>query len=265
MYHPLLDEWCDWMRAGGASDTTVDTRIGGIRILCRHARVNDPVSITTRQVISWLAGCNSKWTRYTYATSARAWHRWLVDRGYRPDNPMDDIPVPKKPKSTPRPAPSDAIREVLDTSGRRTRAYIVLGTFLGLRVHEIAKVQGQEFAEGWYFVRGKGDVTAVLPTHPLVEQLRLGFPESGFWFPGSVDGHVNPHSVTNTITKAFRRQGYDITAHQLRHWYGTHAQRIGKDTRVTQMLMRHANLASTQIYTEVADQHMLDTIRRLAI
>jgi integrase/recombinase XerD len=263
--HPLLEEWSDWMRAANAADATIRTRTINIELLCKHAGTDDPVSLTTRQIIRWLSDCKAKWTRCTYATSARVWHQWLVDRGYRQDNPTDGMPVPPEPKSTPRPAPSEAIRTVLPTAGRRARAYITLGTFLGLRVHEIAKVSGEEFAEGWYFVRGKGDVAAALPTHELVEQLRIGYPNQGFWFPGVEDGHVHPDAVSKAIAGAFRKCGYRITAHQLRHWYGTHAQRVGKDARVTQQLMRHADLKSSQIYTEVADRDLIETVRRLTV
>lgn len=265
MEHPLLEEWSDWMRAASASENTVTTRVTGVGLLCKSASTDDPLSITTRQVVAWLARCNKNWTRCTYATSARAWHGWLVDRGYRVDNPMVGVPVPKTPRSVARPAPSEAVHEVLETASRKARAYIVLGTFMGLRVHEIAKVQGEEFAEGWYFLSGKGDVEAAVPTHQLVEQLRIGFPATGFWFPGADDGHVHPQAVTTAITRAFRQQGYAISAHRLRHWYGTHAQRVGKDARVTQQLMRHAKLASTQIYTEVADHDLIDTVRRLTV
>jgi integrase/recombinase XerD len=263
--HALLEEWSDWMRAGGSADSTIRGRTLHVGLLCKFAGVDDPVSLTTMDVARWLGACRTRWTRCTYATSARAWHRWLVDRGYREDNPTAPLPIPKEPRSTARPASSEAIRNVLPLAGRRGRPYIVLATFLGLRVHEVAKVRGEEFADGWYFVTGKGGDTAPIPTHPLVEQLRRGFPESGYWFPGGDDGHVHPDAVTRAIGAAFRKQGYNITAHQLRHWYGTHAQRVGKDSRVTQRLMRHADLSSTQIYTEVADLDMQATVRRLAV
>lgn len=263
--HEMLAEWEDWYRAAGAADTTIRTRLINIRLLCSHAGIDDPVSITTRQIIRWLASCETAWTRTTYATSARAWHRWLVDRGYRNDNPMDLVPVPKRPRGTPRPAPSDAVRDVLLVASRKGRAYIELATFQGLRTFEIAKVRGEDFSEGWQTVHGKGDVVWSIPIHPLVEQLRRGFPEVGFWFPGLTDGHVGASTVGQTISASFRRRGFDITAHQLRHWYGTHAQRVGKDSRLTQRLMRHASLSSTQMYTEVADLGMQDTVRRLAV
>jgi integrase/recombinase XerD len=263
--HELLDEWSDWMRAAGLADNTVRTRTDGVKLLWHSAGTTDPVQVPTRAIVGWLAQCSTKWTRCTYAASARGWFKWLVEQGHLEVNPMDRMAVPSAPRCVPRPASSEVIRRVLEVCGRRARAYMILATFLGLRVHEIAKVHGEDFAEGWYFVRGKGDVVAAIPTHPLVEQLRRGFPQVGPWFPGSDHGHVRSASVTKTVAKAFRKAGYGVTAHQLRHWYGTHAQRVGKDTRATQQLLRHANLASTQIYTEVADRHLQEIVRRLAV
>lgn len=264
--HDLLDDWELWLRAADSSDNTVNTRVTGVKLLWHTAGTPDPVSIPTIAVVRWLANCNTKWTRCTYAASARAWFKWLNDRGYRNDNPMVELPVPRAPRSVPRPAATETVRSVLEVCGLRARAYMTLATFLGLRVHEIAKIRGEDFDdEGWYYVRGKGDVVAAIPTHPLVEELRKGYPRSGYWFPGKDAGHVQPSTVTSVIGRAFRRAGYPVTAHQLRHWYGTHVQRVGKDARATQTLLRHANLASSQIYTLVADRHLQEIVRRLAV
>ncbi|MEU4391656.1 tyrosine-type recombinase/integrase [Kribbella sp. NPDC023855] len=263
--HELIEEWSDWMRAAGAAPNTIRTRTDGVKLLWYSAQTEDPVQIPTKAIVRWLAKCNSKWTRCTYASSARTWFRFLVDQGHLEVSPMDRLAVPPTPRSVPRPASSDVVRETLAVCGRRAHAYIILGTFLGLRVHEIAKVRGDHFDDGWYFVTGKGDVGAAIPTHPLVEQLRKGFPSTGPWFPGVEGGHVRATTVTKTVTRAFKKAGYQVTAHQLRHWYGTHAQRVGKDSRATQHLLRHANLASTQIYTEVADRHLQEIVRRLAV
>lgn len=264
--HETLEEWADWYRAAGASEDTVRTRIINIQLLCGHAGTGDPVSITTRQIIRWLADCNSPWTRSTYATSARVWFKWLVDRGYRNDNPMDPVPRPKRPRATPRPAPSDAVRDVLETCSRRARAYIKLATFQGLRCFEIAQVRGEHFSEGWQYIDGKGGDEYWVPIHPELELLRIGYPEADYWFRGRMGAdHVTSRAVSTTISAAFHQRGHKVTAHMLRHWYGTHAQRVGKDIRKTQQLMRHASLSSTQIYTQVSDLGMQETVRRLAV
>lgn len=264
----LLELWSQWMRAtSGASDRTVDTRVGGIRALCTHAGTTDPVSLTTRQIVAWLADQNTAWTRRTYAVTARQWFRWLVEQDLRDDDPTAKLPLPPQPRGLPRPASSESLDVVLEASTRRLLAYVELAAFEGLRVHEIAKIRGEDFDPdgGWLYVTGKGGQQWALPVHPRVNMLRAGFPASGWWFPSRrrPEGHVSPNSVTQAVSRAFRRHGYNVTAHQLRHWFGTHALRISKDLRVTQELMRHKSSSSTQMYTEVADLAKQETVRRL--
>lgn len=261
----LLEEWADWYQAGGAAEQTIRTRLVNVRLLCSHAGTDDPVTITSRQIMAWLADCGKPWTRSTYATSARMWFGWLVDQGYRDDNPMEKLRKPPTPRGVPRPVSSEALAAALAVAGRKSRAYIELGRCAGLRVHEIAKVRGEYFVDGWMYVDGKGGKEAWLPVHPALEQLRRGWPAEGFWFPSDTElGHVRPMTVTNGVGRVFEKAGYPgITAHQLRHWYGTWLLRTTKDMRVVQELMRHASLTSTQIYTEVSSEAKVNAVRGL--
>lgn len=138
---------------------------------------------------------------------------------------------------------------------RRTRAMILLGAFQGLRVHEIAKVRVEDVDTDDKVLRvnGKGGVDAVLPLHPLVEALVPGMPRRGWWFPSYEDTRrcVRAASVSLTIGKAMTREGVHGSAHSLRHWYATWLLRSGADAVTVQQLLRHASLATTQIYTKV--------------
>lgn len=252
----LLRQWAKWMQAGGASDKTVNTRLSGIRSLCAHAGRTDPVSIATMEIVEWLADYPNPWTRRTYYTSVREWCRWLVEQGEREDDPTGRLHAPPEPRGLPRPASSRALEATLEVAPRRARAYILLAAYEGLRVHEVAKVAGEDFQEGWLHVNGKGGRERWVPVHPLVASLQVGWPVEGWWFPSarSRSGHVTPNSVSHTISKTFRAAGYPVTAHQLRHWFGTHTQRNSHDVRVTQELLGHASSATTQIYTEVANR-----------
>jgi integrase/recombinase XerD len=259
-----LELWGQWLRSEGASDKTVSTRVAGVRSLCRHAHTDDPLSITTIQVVTWLAACRSAWTRRTYFTTARAWHEWLVEQEFRLDDPTSRLKTPPQPRGVPRPAPTRAIDAALAAAHRRARAYICLAAYEGLRVHEIAKLRGEDFDDGWLYVTGKGDKPAALPVHPMVEQLRHGYPAEGWWFPARTgDGHVLPNSVSRAVSQAFQRVGFHVTAHQLRHWFGTHTLRTSRDLRVTQELLRHASMQSTQGYTEVASRAKQEAVWRL--
>lgn len=264
---PTLCQWSQWIRAAGGSEKTVSTRVRGIHSLCAHAGTDDPESLTTMDIISWLADCKSPWTRKTYATTARAWHRWLCEQGLRDDDPTEKVPVPPQPRGVPRPAATAAIAAVLKVAPRRARAYISLAAYEGLRVHEIAKVEGEDFQGEWLYVTGKGGQLSALPVHPVVAQLQIGYPDEGWWFPSleRYGGHVTPNTVSRTVSEAFHREGYDVTAHQLRHWFGTHTLRCSRDLRVTQELMRHLSISSTQIYTEVASVAKQDAVRRLTV
>ena len=66
--------------------------------------------------------------------------------------------------------------------------------------------------------------------------------------------------------KAFDALGMtDVTMHRMRHWFGTMIQREFGDLRVTQECLRHANVSSTQIYTQVSDQQRVRAIDTLAL
>ncbi len=147
-----LEMWGQWMRATGATDKTISTRLNGIHALCTHAGDMDPVSLTTIDIIAWLADCNTQWTRRTYATTARAWHKWLVEQGLRTDDPTAVIPTVPQPDGVARPAATEAVHDVLGHSGRKTRAYITLATYEGLRCFEIAKLRTSR----WRRMKGLG-------------------------------------------------------------------------------------------------------------
>jgi integrase/recombinase XerD len=259
-----LELWAHWLRSEGASEKTIATRVGGVRSLCHHAHTGDPLTVTTVQIVTWLASCQSPWTRRTYFTTARLWHEWLLEQEFRLDDPTSRLKPPPQPRGVPRPAPTRALDAVLAGAPRRLRAYVCLAAYEGLRVHEIAQLAGDDFDDGWLYVNGKGGKRAALPVHPMVEQLQHGFPREGWWFPGRTGhGHVLPNSVSRTVSQAFRRCGYDVTAHQLRHWFGTHTLRTSRDLRVTQELMRHSSPQSTQVYTEVASRAKQEAVWRL--
>lgn len=264
--HPSLDEWGDWMRAAGMTEATVLTRTKGIRTLCAHVKLDDPREITSRHLIAWLGACRSPWTRQTYWFTARQWCAWLVATGVRDDDPTVRLPRPRQPRSLPRPVSDVVIGKLLrDPPGRRAYAYVVLAVFAGLRVHEIAKVAGEDVdaVGGWLYVLGKGGSNAVVPMHPAVADLARGMPEVGYWFYGVRDGHVCADSVSRVIANALRSVGSRAQPHQLRHSFATAIQRSTHDLRVTQELMRHELPSSTAIYTQVTNADKVAAIESL--
>lgn len=209
-----------------------------------------------------MAGQSQLWstvTRHTYHLHLEASFHWLTLMGYRADNPMIKMGKPRRPRSVPRPVSDDGLRRLLASRMRpRTRAMVLLAALQGLRVHEIAKLRAEDLdlVAGKLVVTGKGGVTAVLPLHQLVIQHSEQMHCTGFWFPGADRVHQRREAVGQTIKDAMARARVPVSAHQLRHWFGTALVQEGADLRTVQELMRHQNLTSTAIYTAVSDKQL---------
>lgn len=151
---------------------------------------------------------------------------------------------------------------------RRTKVMILLAAFAGLRVHEIAKVRGEDVDPMARTLRvtGKGNVTAVLPLHPVLVEAAKDM-RKGWWFPGNsrrAGLPIRSRGVADFVGQAMDRAGIPGgTAHRLRHWYGTTLVGDGADLRTAQTLLRHANLNTTAIYVRVSDPKPVEAIGRL--
>ncbi|MGQ0842543.1 MAG: tyrosine-type recombinase/integrase [Sporichthyaceae bacterium] len=261
--HPLLATWSTYMRAGGMADRTIVERVSTIRLVERTVGV-DPVAFSADDLATWLAryGPNSKRTMYGVV---KAWHRWLVLQGHRIDDPTMLLRVPKKPRHEPRPISTRDLEALLGQADGLVRAIVVLAAYAGLRVHEIAKIRGEDFDVEDLTVVGKGGVSAQVALHPMVRDLAASMPHNGYWFPSKVNAGrpVSRHWVMNRFADCAEAAGVNATLHQLRHWCATTMLREGADLRTVQTTLRHASVATTQTYTQVADSTRHTGIRRL--
>jgi integrase/recombinase XerD len=254
---PLLDEWEMFGLAAGWRHTTVASRRAALEMWQRRTGI--PLEqMTARDLAVWLSTCKTPTTRVTYYNHARSYFRWLQASGNRDDDPSAVIPRPKTPRPTPRPVPTVALEAALAIAGRHAYTYIVLGAYAGLRVHEVAKIRGDDLdlVDGTLWVHGKGGQDATIPLHRRIAQVSRGYPDRGYWFPGQHGtAHIAADSVSRTVRNTFTRAGYPtVNAHQLRHWFGTHVLRsAGGNLRVAQECLRHSSPATTMIYTLVED------------
>lgn len=224
--------------------------------------VADPEKITL-----WLADRPTATTRHSYCRSLVAFYKWMVLTDRRVDDPMIKVPRPKTPKGEPRPISAYQLEVVWNSRLRATtRTKILFAAGAGLRRHEIAKIHGQQFNfdEGTMRVTGKGGRVDIIPVHPvLLDHARL-YPGNSYWFP-SGSGHVTDESVGTVISRAFRKNGFDVTAHQLRHYFATSMLAADVDIRIVQTLMRHENLSTTARYVRVTLSQQRDAISRFPV
>lgn len=254
----MLNDWAGWQRAAGLSERTITERGNVVRGLAAGA-THEPATLDRRDVVAYLGRRGlSPSTRATYHASAAAWFRWCVEAGYRPDDPMAGMRAPRRPRGVPQPVSAAQLGALLATvNRRRTRAMVLLMIYAGLRVHEVAKLRGEDVdvPGGTLRVVGKGGRVAVIPLHHELAALAARMPAHGWWFPAYTgrDEPITPAAVSTAVGRAMRRAGYDGHAHQLRHWYGSELVAGGVDLRTVQTLLRHESLATTQVYTAVPD------------
>lgn len=265
----LLAQWSQFLTAGGAAPNTVKIRLAAIHALIAHAQVSDPLQLTPQDVVAWLARDIKPHSRVTYFRCIRAWQRWLTSQGHTAPGSdlLAGLPQARPPSPAARPISDDDVRALLTVQlPPRVRAYVLLALYEALRVHEIAKIQAEDFDldHGWLTVHGKGDYTALIPVHPRIVELADQMTEVGYWFPNrSGEGHVTALAVSASIGGALQKIGCRATAHQLRDTAATRMQRDGRDIRVTQAMLRHKSLQSTMKYTAVSDNDLQAAAGRL--
>jgi integrase/recombinase XerD len=267
----ILTEYRAWMESWGASERTIKARVTMAR-----GRLNDwgLGGFTQENVQTFLARPRrmadgterpmSQWTRSTYHTHIAEFCAWLVATDRLVESPMPDVRKPKRPTGIPRPLTERDVERVMSVAVGRTRTWIMLALYAGLRASEVAKIRGEDVAADGIYVLGKGNKPEVLPCHDALWAIAQGYPREGYWFPGSDDGHVPGQQVSLIVGRMFHGMGIDGSIHRARHTYGTRLLREGVNIRTVQKLMRHANLNTTANYTAVDEHELRAAINRLS-
>lgn len=253
-----INAYRTWLVASGCSPRTVSERLWGRGDLLRYAPGLDPHHVT-----SWVARAPAAWSRVTYYSHAAAYARYLTMTGG--DGAwIDGVPRPRARRGTPRPVDPVEYGLAVTLADPRARTMLLLAGYAGLRVSEIATVRGRDVTGEALYVHGKGGVTAMIPLHPLLlaEAERHS---AGWWFPGPDNRPLSRQGVWRAMTNALHAVGSTATPHQCRHLYATALLDSGANLRTVQELLRHASVATTQIYTRVTDEDRRAAIRRLPV
>ena len=271
----LVDRFDLWMASRGMSAKTRYERQVTIRRIGRDFDCQ-PEALSADQLLTWFAQPMHPNTRASYQSQMRAWFKWLVIQEHRIDDPILRLGPVRRMHTKPRPAHTPHVDAALALSGlrRRTRMMILLAAYAGLRVHEIAKIRGEDFdwIDRQLTIVGKGQRERVVPIHGLIEAEAEAFPQFGYWFPSYARqspraAHVSADAVTAAIGGALQRVGSTSRPHALRHWFATSLLRAGSDLRTIQELLGHQSLETTALYTEVdapAKRSAVDSLPRAA-
>ncbi len=209
----------------------------------------------------------------------RTYYRFLLKRGVIARSPAETLSLPKAPKPLPRFLIQDEAKALVETvssekpSGIRDRAVLELLYGCGIRVGELVglDIAHVDFEEGWIRVRGKGNKERVVPVgakalEALSAYLKLRGRDAGALFLSNLkEGSSRSRRLTSrTIQRIVRVRAVGAgllkrtTPHTLRHSYATHLLEEGADLRGIQELLGHSNLSTTQRYTQVSLQHLME-------
>jgi integrase/recombinase XerC len=216
----------------------------------------------------------------------RGFARFLERNGKGKVGALAAVRTPKIAKTLPRPLPVAAARRVTDPELRAgeerapwilARDAAVLGLLYGcgLRISEALGLTGIDFASGGrrdsITVTGKGRKQRMVPLLPQVHKLVADYVAlcpydlSGQspLFVGAKGGPLAARIVQLAMARARGALGLPETAtpHALRHSFATHLLARGGDIRSIQELLGHASLATTQIYTEVDADRLIEAYR----
>lgn len=261
----LVALFITWCAAGGMSPrTTTPWR----QLLTRVAREVGPLlEITPEQLAGWLASPGWKqWSRYTYFTGVSAFYDWCELTEHRVPSPVRRIRRPKAPRCLPRPAPLELYRAIVATGDEPYVTAVMLAGLAGLRAGDICGLRREDVTEHTITIRGaKGNKDARLPTHAeLWAHIRERGP--GLLVPAaSGEAMTSPNLARRFADWLERRDLPHVTMHQFRHLFGTMVYRSTRDLLVTQRLMRHASVATTQGYALLEDEAAVHAIGGLTL
>ncbi len=212
-------------------------------------------------------------------STLRRFYRWLLDQGRIGADPLLNIERPMRAERFPKTLSERNIEDLLaapdvDTPrGLRDRALLEVLYATGLRVSELVglKLFELSLADGLVRVFGKGAKERLVPLGQVAIEwlerwLADGRPQllkgasSDYVFVTNRKSAVMTRQMAWTLIKnhalAAGIPKERISPHVLRHAFATHLLNHGADLRVVQMLLGHADISTTQVYTHVARERL---------
>jgi integrase/recombinase XerD len=269
----------------GAARNTINAYRADLDDFATHARARGvpPAEARPELVQAYLralsdAGLSAR-TAARRLSALRQFFGFLVREGARSDDPAALAESPKLPASLPRALSEAEVQALLDGAARlplkRGPLAVALVELLyssGLRVSELTALHAGALRADAPLVAvlGKGGKERLVPISLRAREAALaarGEPRkpSRWLFPSrAAEGHLTRQAVGAVLKDAALAAGLDparVSPHVLRHSFATHLLARGADLRSLQILLGHADIATTQIYTKVLDERLLRVVQ----
>jgi integrase/recombinase XerD len=238
--------------------------------------------VTRDHIVSYILEMKER--EYASSTVARkvaavkSFFKFLENTGQIKINPAKELETPRAEKHLPATISAEEVDRLLEApsgdsaAALRDRAMLELLYATGLRVSELVSlnVTDVNLDEGAVRCMGKGKKERVLPLYHRARQALAVYIQEGR--PRLLGDRNDENALfLNRRGTRLTRQGLwliikryveqagiqgNVTPHTLRHSFATHMLRGGADLRAVQKMLGHANISTTQIYTQVTPDHM---------
>ena len=216
-------------------------------------------------------------------SALRQFFAFLLDEGDRADNPALDIARPTTRRPLPRilthehverlfaQAEEEAAGDAPPASAVRMLVLLELLYGSGLRASELVALPRRAMAgeREYLIVRGKGDKERLVPlsdrARSALDRWLPLIADGSLWLFPSGKSHVSRVRLFQMLRDLAGRAGIDPTAvspHVLRHAFATHLLEGGADLRALQLMLGHADIATTEIYTHVDSRRLVELVNR---
>lgn len=212
-------------------------------------------------------------TRARKVSTLRSFYKYLTLKAKLIDvNPLQDLDMPKTPKTLPRYLTLDEAQSLLNSvdGKNKERDYCILCIFLncGLRISEIVGLNLQDIRADHIRVFGKGskeriiyinDACASAINDYLLVRKSIAAIDRNALFLSNRRTRMSREAVHSMVKLSLRRAGLNednYSSHKLRHTAATLMLQNGVDVRTLQELLGHENLNTTQIYTHIDNNEL---------
>jgi integrase/recombinase XerD len=214
----------------------------------------------------------------------RSFFRFLLLDGFIAHDPTETLETPKTWRALPKYLTVDEVNQLLQQpdlgtpQGIRDRAMLEVLYATGLRVSELVglKLSDLNFEVGFLRTLGKGAKERIVPigdsaieaTTAYLEQAYPKYksknPTTPFLFLSQKGGAMTRQNFWVLVEKYGKRVGLAsrLSPHVLRHSFATHLLENGADLRAVQLMLGHADISTTQIYTHVTRERLRRVYRK---
>lgn len=290
-----LDLFLNYLRMDkGAAENTVQAYRRDLTQLFQNTAACDPATVTTEQISAFLRSLSRQGmtatTLHRKVSAIRQFYEFLQREHGLQENPATSVETPFLEKRLPKLLGIESINALIEAAteglpyqaGPRQSALkardltMILALYAtGMRVSELVALRLNQIDTNAQALKviGKGSKTRFVPIAPAamkqlefyVGELRPTLtPQDDFAFLNERGGPITRQAFWEILKRLGTQAGITekLSPHVLRHSFATHLLQNGMGLRSLQMLLGHADLSTTQIYTHITPQHLKEAHRK---